>query len=251
MIEIKNITKIYGKNNKVVDDLSLIIPTGTVFGFLGPNGAGKTTTIKITVGLNKPSGGSVAIGGQSPLSAPTRENIGFMPEEPRFYDELTGLELLHFASRLFKKSFPKTNTELGSSTSKLEVELPSLETILKDVGIYDARNEKIKYYSKGMKQRLGFAQALVNDPNYIFLDEPLEGLDPIGRREMKAMLEELKKQGKTIFFNSHILADVEAICDQIGIIHKGKLVYSGPVKEFRGEKTLEQQFVETIKQLGT
>ncbi len=246
MIEIKNITKIYGNNYKVVDDLSLIIPTGTVFGFLGPNGAGKTTTIKIAVGLNKPSSGSVAIGGQSPLSATTRENMGFMPEEPRFYDELTGLELLHFASKLFKK-----NIKLGSSTSNLEVELPSLEIILKDVGIYEARHEKIKYYSKGMKQRLGFAQALVNDPNYIFLDEPLEGLDPIGRREMKAMLEELKKQGKTIFFNSHILADVEAICDQIGIIHKGKLVYSGPVKEFRGEKTLEQQFVETIKQLGT
>lgn len=235
MIEMINLTKIYG-DNKVVDDLSLTISDGTVFGFLGPNGAGKTTTIKITVGLNKPSSGSVMIGGQSPLSAPTRENIGFMPEEPRFYNELTGLELLHFASRLFKKSFHLTDTEL--------------EIILRDVGIYDARNEKVKNYSKGMKQRLGFAQAIVNEPDYIFLDEPLEGLDPIGRQEMKAMLEELKKKGKTIFFNSHILADVEAICDQIGIIHKGKLVYSGAVKEFTKEKSLEERFVETIRNFG-
>lgn len=234
MIEIRSLIKIYG-NNKVVDNLSLVIPTGTVFGFLGPNGAGKTTTIKIAVGLNKPSSGSVAIGGQSPLSTSTRENTGFMPEDPRFYDELTGLELLHFASRLFKKSFHEPDTRL--------------ETLLKNVDIYDARNKKIKTYSKGMKQRLGFAQAIVNNPDYIFLDEPLEGLDPIGRLEMKSMLEELKKKGKTIFFNSHILADVEVICDQIGIIHQGKLVYSGPVKEFRGEKTLEQQFVDTIKQL--
>ena len=236
MIEIRNLTKIYGKNNKVVDDLSLVISTGTVFGFLGPNGAGKTTTIKILVGLNKPSSGSVVIGGRSPFSPSTREDIGFMPEEPRFYDELTGLELLHFASRLFKKSFHEQDDRL--------------ETILKDVGIHDARNKKIRTYSKGMKQRLGFAQALVNNPDHIFLDEPLEGLDPIGRQEMKAMLEELKKKGKTIFFNSHILADVEAICDQIGIIHKGKLVYSGPVKDFQKEKSLEKQFVETIKQLG-
>lgn len=232
MIEIKNLIKIYG-DNKVVDDLSLNISTGTVFGFLGPNGAGKTTTIKMLAGLNRPDTGTIIIDGKSPLLTSTRENIGFMPEEPRFYDELTGLELLHFASRLFKKSFHEPDAKL--------------ETILKDVGIYDARNEKIKNYSKGMKQRLGFAQAIVNDPDYIFLDEPLEGLDPIGRLEIKSMLEELKKKGKTIFFNSHILADVEAICDQIGIIHKGKLVYSGPVKEFTKEKSLEERFVETIK----
>ena len=237
MIEIKNLTKIYNKNHKVVDNLSLVIPTGSVFGFLGPNGAGKTTTIKIIVGLNKPSGGIVAIKSKSPLLTSTRENIGFMPEEPRFYDELTGKEFLRFASSLFKKSFHKQNKDI--------------EEILRKVGIYEAKDKKIKNYSKGMKQRLGFAQAIVNDPDYIFLDEPLEGLDPIGRKEMKVMLEELKDQGKTIFFNSHILADVEIVCDQIGIIHKGKLVYSGPVKNFQKEKSLEEQFVETIKSLGT
>lgn len=237
MIEVKNITKIYGKNSRAVDDLSLTIPDGKVFGFLGPNGAGKTTTIKIIVGLNKPSSGSVTIDGQSPLLTSTRENIGFMPEEPRFYDELTGIEFLRFASNLFKKSFRESDADL--------------EIILKTTGIYGPKDKKIRTYSKGMKQRLGFAQTLVNDPKYIFLDEPLEGLDPIGRQEMKIILGELKKKGKTIFFNSHILADVEAICDQIGIIHKGKLVYSGPVTEFRKDKTLEEQFVETIKKLET
>lgn len=236
MIEIKNLTKIYNKRYKVVDNLSLVIPDGTVFGFLGPNGVGKTTTIKIIVGLNKPSDGTVTIGGKSPLLTSARENIGFMPEEPRFYDELTGMEFLRFASKLFKKSFHKQTEDL--------------EETLRKVGIYEARNKKIKNYSKGMKQRLGFAQATINDPDYIFLDEPLEGLDPIGRKEMKVMLDQLKGQGKTIFFNSHILADVEAICDQIGVIHKGKLVYSGPVKEFAKEKSLEEQFVETIKKLG-
>lgn len=235
MIEIRGLTKTYNKKN-VVDNLSLVIPTGTVFGFLGPNGAGKTTTIKIVVGLNKPSSGTVAINGKSPLSTSTRENVGFMPEDPIFYDELTGLEFLHFASSLFKKSSHKPMTEL--------------EEMFRKVDIYEAKNKKIKTYSKGMKQRLGFAQAIVSDPDYIFLDEPLEGLDPIGRKEMKTMLEQLKNQRKTIFFNSHILADVEAICDQIGIIHQGKLVYSGPVKEFTKGKSLEERFVETIKRLG-
>lgn len=235
MIEIKNLTKIYNKA-KVVDNLSLIIPRGTVFGFLGPNGAGKTTTIKMAVGLNKPTAGNITINGESPLAISTRENIGFMPEDPRFYDELTGLELLSFAASLFKKSFRKETKEL--------------EEILRKVGIYEARNRKIRNYSKGMKQRLGFAQATVNDPDYIFLDEPLEGLDPIGRKEMKVMLDELKREGKTIFFNSHILADVEVICDQIGIIHKGKLAYLGPVNEFKKGKSLEEQFVETIKSLS-
>lgn len=236
MIEIKNLTKIYNKKARVVDDLTLTIPTKTVFGFLGPNGAGKTTTIKMAVGLNRPTSGIITIAGQSPFLPSTRENMGFMPEDSRFYDELTGLELLTFAARLFKKSFHST--------------LEKLEAILKDVGIYESRNKKIKTYSKGMKQRLGFAQAMVNDPDYIFLDEPLEGLDPVGRQEIKIILEKMKKGGKTIFFNSHILADVEAICDQIGIIHRGKLIYSGPVKDFCQGKPLEQQFVERIKSLS-
>jgi len=235
MIEIKNLSKSYDGIDNVVNDLSLAIPTGSIFGFLGPNGAGKTTTIKMLVGINRPDSGIVIIGGKSPFDPRTRENMGFMPEEPHFYDQLTGLEFMSFSNRLFKISD-------SSSSDKLE-------KILKKVGIYEARHNKIRHYSKGMKQRLGFAQALVNDPKYIFLDEPLEGLDPIGRLEIKTILSNIKNEGKTIFFNSHILSDVEHICDQIGIIHKGELVYSGPVDKFRKDKTLEEQFVEIIKSL--
>ncbi len=235
MIKITEISKTYDGVNNVVDHLSLIIPTGSVFGFLGPNGAGKTTTIKMIVGINKPDSGEITIGGKSPYLTSTREGISFMPEEPHFYDQLTGLEFLEFSSRLFIKSRNKPQAEL--------------EKILQKSGIYEARNQKIRTYSKGMKQRLGFAQALVNNPDYIFLDEPLEGLDPIGRREIKAVVEDIKKEGKTIFFNSHILADVETLCDQIGIIYRGQLIYSGPVSNFKGEMTLEDKFVETIKKL--
>lgn len=234
-IKINSLSKTYGKQ-KVVDNLSLTIPTGNIFGFLGPNGAGKTTTIKMLVGINKPDQGQITIENADPAIASTREIIGFMPEEPGFYDQLTGLELLKFTNNLFDKSRHSSPEDI--------------ENLLQKVGIYEARHKKIKNYSKGMKQRLGFAQALINNPEYLFLDEPLEGLDPIGRREMKIILEDLKKQNKTIFFNSHILADVENICDQIGIIHLGKIIYSGPVNEFKKDRSLEEKFVEVIKSLS-
>ncbi len=234
MITIQNLTKSYDEI-PAVNDLSLIIPTGSVFGFLGPNGAGKSTTMKMLVGINKPDTGNILIDGKSPLLTSTRQDIGFMPEEPHFYDQLTGLELLEFTNRLFETKRQKSKQEL--------------EKILEKTGILHAKDNKIRNYSKGMKQRLGFSQVLVNDPKYIFLDEPLEGLDPIGRREMKVIMENIKKEGRTIFFNSHILADVELMCDLIGIIHKGKLVYSGSVKEFCGSKSLEDQFVDTIRSI--
>lgn len=233
MIEIKEISKTYDGERNVVDNLSLTINSGSIFGFLGPNGAGKTTTIKMIVGINEPDIGEIIIGGKNPSLSSTRENIGFMPEEPHFYNQLTGMEFLEFSSGLFNKKPPQS----------------WLEEIMEKAGIYEARNYKIKTYSKGMKQRLGFAQALVNNPRYIFLDEPLEGLDPIGRRELKSTIDGLRKEDKTIFFNSHILADVENLCDQIGIIHRGKLVYTGPVAEFKKDQSLEDRFVDTIKSL--
>lgn len=235
MIEIKNISKNYDGVHNVVDGLSLIIRSGTIFGFLGPNGAGKTTTIKTVVGINRPDSGEILIGGKSPFLVSTREEIGFMPEEPHFYDQLTGLEFLQFSSQLFSKRHKNSEEEL--------------KNLLKKYGLQEAADKKIRTYSKGMKQRLGFAQALVNNPAYIFLDEPLEGLDPIGRREIKAAIENAKKEGKTVFFNSHILADVETICDEIGIIHRGKLIYSGPVDKFKNGMPLEDRFVQTIKEI--
>ncbi|OQA04279.1 MAG: putative ABC transporter ATP-binding protein YxlF [bacterium ADurb.Bin400] len=231
MINITNLSKHYGKH-KVVDGLSLTIDTGTIFGFLGPNGAGKTTTMKMLVGLSRPDAGTITIGKNNITEITAKSQIGYMPEDPYFYDHLHALEFLEFMNELFPKNLRHSNQDLTQT--------------LKLVGLDSARNKKIKHFSKGMKQRLGLAQSLVNDPGYIFLDEPLDGLDPIGRREFKEIILGLKKRGKTVFFNSHILSDVEELCDAIGIIHHGHLIYEGPVKQFMKGKPLETRFVETI-----
>ena len=235
MIEIRNISKIY-EYEKVVDNLSIKVENSTIFGFLGPNGSGKTTTMKMLVGLTRPSEGEIRIDGKLPTDISARDNIGFMPEEPHFYDYLTGREFLEFAYNLFDRKKKKSEQEF--------------DDVLKKAGIFDAKNRMIRTYSKGMKQRLGFAQALINDPEYIFLDEPLEGLDPIGRRELKNTILQLKDRKKTIFFNSHILSDIENICDEIGIIYMGKLIYSGPVQEFKGQGNLEDKFIAAIAKLA-
>lgn len=234
MIEISGITKKFGKQ-KAVDGLTLKIGAKSVFGFLGPNGAGKTTTMKMIVGLAKPDVGTIKIGGRPSSDPEAREDIGFMPENPYFYDYLTGFEFLRFCGRLFKKSYDKTKEEYLD--------------ILKKVNLYEARDKLVRTYSKGMKQRLGFAQAIINDQEYIFLDEPLDGLDPLGRREIKNIIKTLQTEGRTVFFNSHILSDVEDLCDEIGIIYAGKLIYSGPVRDFTKGRTLEEQFISTIQSL--
>ena len=229
MIKIKNISKSYD-GIKIIDNLSLEIKKGSIFGFLGPNGAGKTTTIKMLVGLNTPDSGEILINGKNIQSLQNRQKIGFMPEDPYFYDHLTALEFLNFMQSLFQ--------------SRDE----SAESILATVGLKSVGQKPIINFSKGMKQRLGLAQAIINNPDYLFLDEPLDGLDPIGRQEFKKILLALKREGKTIFFNSHILSDVEEICDQIGIINKGKLIYSGQVKSSRKDQTLESAFVKIIEE---
>ena len=158
-----------------------------------------------------------------------------MPETPYFYERMRGIEFLKFCD------------ELDGSRGKGEGRMRHYEMILKKTGIFDARNAEIRTYSKGMRQRLGFAQALVNDPEYLFLDEPLDGLDPIGRREMKEVMRTLKHEGRKIFLNTHILADVEEVCDEVGIIHQGKLLYAGSVKEFCAGKPLEERFMEVVE----
>jgi len=232
MIEVSNISKEL-QGRKVVRDVTFSIQRGTVFGFLGQNGAGKTTTMKMLVGLNRPGTGQITIDGKSPTHRSVREKIGFMPETPHYYGHLTGLEFLTFCSALFR-------------VSKNKQECTDL---LAEVGLYDARNITIANYSKGMKQRLGFAQALVNDPEYVFMDEPLDGLDPIGRLALKKIILGLKAKGKTVCFNSHILFDIEEVCDQIGILHQGELIYCGSVDAFAQGKSLEEQFVTTIQSL--
>jgi ABC-2 type transport system ATP-binding protein len=233
MLTLAHLTKNYGKT-RVVNDITLDIKPGTTFGFLGPNGAGKTTTIKMLVGLSRPSAGTVNIENHSPKEPKTRERIGFMPEDPYFYDHLSGIEFLTFCSNLFSKKTAKKSSE-----------------ILRSVGLFEDRNKPIYAYSKGMKQRLGLAQALVNDPDYIFLDEPLDGLDPIGRAEIKKVLLNLKTRKKTLIISTHILSDVEEICDEIGVLNHGRMIFTGKLTDFCGKKSLEEKFVEVIKEDNT
>ncbi len=234
MISIKNISKKYW-HETVVRGVSLNVREGSVFGFMGQNGSGKTTTMKMIVGITAPTEGTIEIDGKQLGDASVHEVIGYMPEAPYFYDRLTGLEFLRFSGELFENG-KKQDTDY--------------DALLKEVGIYGARDKKIQTYSKGMKQRLGFAQALVNDPKYVFLDEPLDGLDPIGRREIKNIIKGLKARGKTIFFNSHILYDTEELCDEIGIINDGSLLYRGTVKEFTHGRPLEEQFIALVEKHG-
>ncbi len=230
MVEFSHVTKTFKKRTSAVSDFSLKVDV-PIFGFLGQNGAGKTTIMKMTVGLLTPTSGEILIDGQPSIAEVSKKKMGFMPETPYFYETMTGLEFLRFSDELFETSAGKQI---------------AYENLLKKVGIYDARNFQIKTYSKGMRQRLAFAQALVNNPEYVFLDEPLDGLDPLGRREMKEVMLDLKREGKKIFLNTHILYDVEEMCDEVGIIHAGKLLYAGSVKGFTQGQSLEDKFTELL-----
>jgi ABC-2 type transport system ATP-binding protein len=234
MVQFSHLTKTYKKRN-VVDDFTLTVDV-PIFGFLGQNGAGKTTIMKMIVGLLAPTAGSIMIDGKPSTDRSTKKRMGYMPETPYFYEHMKGLEFMRFCDEL----------DGSGERQKKAARIEHYENILKKVGIYEARNAEIRTYSKGMRQRLGFAQALVNDPEYLFLDEPLDGLDPIGRREMKEVMLDLKKEGRKIFLNTHILYDVEEVCEGVGIIHQGKLLYAGPVKSFTAGKHLEERFMEIV-----
>jgi ABC-2 type transport system ATP-binding protein len=235
MLSFAHVTKIYGKGKErrlAVDDFSLHV-AAPIFGFLGQNGAGKTTIVKMVTGLLLPTSGTITLGGIVSSAPESKRKMGFMPETPYFYESMTGIEFLRFCAELFSAS--------GREDA-------FLEGLLKKAGIAEARDYEIRTYSKGMRQRLGFAQALVNDPEYLFLDEPLDGLDPIGRHDLKESMLELKHEGRKIFLNTHILYDVEEICDEVGIIHEGKLLYAGSVKDFCAGRPLEERFVEIVKE---
>lgn len=205
--------------------LTLDVPEGTSFGFVGPNGAGKTTTIKTLMGLQTPTGGNAFIYGV-PISDPeSRRRVGFMPERPYFYEHLTAGEFLDFYARL---------TEVPSHERG-----PRITSLLERVGMAPYRNVALGKFSKGMLQRAGIAQALVNDPALVVLDEPMSGLDPIGRALVRDIILDERKRGKTVFFSSHILSDVEAICDRVAIVVGGQLRGVGTVAELLGQ-TIDQ-----------
>jgi ABC-2 type transport system ATP-binding protein len=204
---------------RALDRLSIEVAPGDVFGFLGPNGAGKTTTLKLLMQLVFPSSGTAEILGRPAGDAAVRRRIGYLPENPYFYDHLTAEELLRYYGRLF-----------GLSTHERQRRVPA---ILDRLGIGAERRMQLRKFSKGMLQRVGLAQALLNEPEVIFLDEPMSGLDPLGRRDVRTLMLELRDKGRTIFFSSHILSDAEALCSRVAIVAKGRLAASGRLAELQ------------------
>jgi ABC-2 type transport system ATP-binding protein len=231
VVQIERLSKVFsvgfwGKRVTAVDQLSLDVRRGEVFGFLGPNGAGKTTTIKMLMGLIYPTNGSAFIFGHSAGDPAAKAKLGFLPESPYFYDYLTSREFLSFYGHLFGL--------WGAALNKRVDELLDL------VGMTHARDLQLRKFSKGMLQRVGIAQALINDPELVVLDEPMSGLDPIGRKEVRDLIFRLKESGKTVMFSSHILHDAELLCDRVAMIMKGRLVACGQVSELIQQGTTQE-----------
>jgi ABC-2 type transport system ATP-binding protein len=222
-IEILGLTKTYQvgfwrKRPKcALKPLNLSVEEGEIFGFLGPNGAGKTTTLKLLMGLVYPSAGSARILGSEINDPQMKAQIGFLPEQPYFYDYLTAAELLEYYAQL---------SGVVAKDRKRQV-----NGVLARVGLPDVSGMQLRKFSKGMLQRVGIAQAILHNPRLLFFDEPMSGLDPIGRREVRDLMEELKHAGKTVFFSTHILSDAEALCDRVAIIHQGELRGVGAVAD--------------------
>ncbi|CAN5413944.1 ABC transporter ATP-binding protein [soil metagenome] len=207
--------------------LTLQVQEGEIFGLLGPNGAGKTTTLKILMGLHFPTTGTATIMGKPLEDKSVKEKIGFLPENPYFYDYLRGEEFLDYYGQLY--GMPK------------EVRRRRIPELLEQVGLSHAADLPLRGYSKGMLQRAGLAQALLNDPKIVFLDEPQSGLDPFGRKEVRDLILSLRDAGKTVFFSSHILQDAEVICDRVAILHKGERIALGPLSEMLSAKIKEYE----------
>ena len=226
-IKTEKLTKIYGtagsNSKKAVNELTMTVPGGEVFGFLGPNGAGKTTTIYMLLGILKPTEGMGELLGKPLGDRKAKEKVGFLPESPTLHLHHTGLSLLDYYGELLNMDKQKRKSRA--------------EEVLELVGLKDVKNNLVKSYSKGMVQRLGLAQALINEPDLLILDEPTANLDPIGRKEVKDLLLKIKNDAKkTIFISSHILAEIESICDRVCILNKGKLVKTGKIEELTEDK---------------
>ncbi len=228
-IEIENLSKEYPfgflnlKKKKSLEGLSMQVQTGEVFGFLGPNGAGKSTTIKLLMRLIFPTSGTARILGKSIEDVSMHQDIGYLPEQPYFYDYLTAAELLEYFARFHGLHAADRHERV--------------QRMLKKVGLETAKKIQLRKYSKGMLQRAGLAQAILHDPQVVVLDEPMSGLDPLGRREVRDIILELKKEGRTVLFSTHILSDAEMLCDRVGVIVGGKLRGVGTPGEMVGIQT--------------
>jgi ABC-2 type transport system ATP-binding protein len=222
-IEILGLEKTYmvgfwrKRPKRALHPLHLTVEEGEIFGFLGPNGAGKTTTLKMLMGLVFPTAGTARILGREWTDPEVKAQIGFLPEQPYFYDYLTAHELLNYYGQL-------SGVAAGDRKHRVD-------DVLMRVGLTDIKGMQLRKFSKGMLQRVGIAQAILHNPRLVFLDEPMSGLDPLGRREVRDLIEQLKREGKTVFFSTHILSDAEALCDRVAIINKGELRGVGAVEE--------------------
>ena len=236
-LETQDLTKRFNRGKiTALEDVTLSVKEGVIFGLLGPNGAGKTTLIKIVLGILFPTSGSATVLERPINDIQIKEKIGYLPENHRYPDFLKGGEVLDYFARL-------------SAVEKNRLKKNKAE-LLKLVNLEKWENTKIKKYSKGMQQRLGLAQAMMNDPNILFLDEPTDGVDPIGRKEIREVLLHFKEEGKTIFLNSHLLSEVEMICDEVAILDKGKLIRRGTVEELTSpSKTFRIQTSKVTKNL--
>jgi ABC-2 type transport system ATP-binding protein len=221
-LEIRDLKKTFRSNflikkYRILKGINLSVEKGEIYGFLGPNGAGKTTTIKCVMGLLFPDQGEILIDGQPAAHVAARRRIGFLPENPNFYDYLSARELLFFSASLFNLPAAEVRDRVAA--------------LIHQVGLSGHEDLKLRKFSKGMIQRLGLAQALINDPDLLILDEPFSGLDPIGRKDLRTLILSLREQGKTIFFSSHILQDVEMMVDRVGIILNGSISREGKLSE--------------------
>ncbi len=240
IIELKNLRVEYkgqsgGQDPKIaVRDLNLRVEAGQVFGFLGPNGAGKTTTMNVLLGFVPPTAGSASLFGVDVRKPIARQRIGYLPELTYYYKFLTAEELLRFYAKIFGLTRSETDKRI--------------ETLVKLVELEGASKRPIKTYSKGMQQRVGLAQALINNPDLLILDEPTSGLDPLGRMKVREIIQRLKNEGKTVFFSSHELGEVETVCDRVAIIHQGELKMEGSVSDLTAkyQTNLEQIFLDII-----
>ena len=223
-----------GKPKVAVQNLDLEVHAGEVFGFLGPNGAGKTTTMNVLLGFTNATSGEACLFGTNVREPIARQRIGYLPELTYYYKFLSAEELLRFYARIFR--IPKAEAERR------------IDVVLKLVELEHARKRLIKTYSKGMQQRVGLAQALINNPDLLILDEPTSGLDPIGRMKVREIIQRLKNEGKTVFFSSHELGEVETVCDRVAILHQGELKVAGRISELaqRHQCNLEQLFLKVV-----
>ena len=235
-IEIDGLTKDYEtgfwrkRKVRALDNLSLSVESGQIFGFLGANGAGKTTTLKLLMRLIFPTAGTARILSRDISDVAMHARIGYLPENPYFYDYLTAREFLSYCGQLFGQDGPTRERRTEDLLTRVNLEKKSWD-------------RQLRKFSKGMLQRVGLAQALVNDPEIVFLDEPMSGLDPVGRREVRDLIASLRTQGKTVFMCSHILSDIEVLCDSVAILRRGQLAHAGSLEELR---TREASTVEII-----